>query len=255
MRRVTRCLIFVILLSIPGPNFFCSVLAMDQGVRTEPGILHEEIDIGERTPQALQPLHSSPAFFDSKQEHVERIVRPDSESLLDQMDVYALSSHAHLLARPRMVQPVFVLEAIRGKITLPTKDEWSPIIAQGSRCSGLDPKLIEAVIAVESGNNPDAISPAGAQGLMQLMPETQRYLGVLDPFDPVGNVRAGSLYLREQLDSFGSLELALAAYNAGPGSVRRYGGIPPFQETKNFIHKVQALYEGHSQKNIKTVAE
>lgn len=109
---------------------------------------------------------------------------------------------------------------------MPTMAEWDPIIGHGSRVSGLDPDLIRAVIRVESNNDHLAISPKGAQGLMQLMPGTQAHLGVTDPFDPRANVEAGSLYLRRQLDAFGTLELALAAYNAGPGNVQRHGGIP-----------------------------
>lgn len=214
-----------------------------------PGIIHEEITTTQRPAQALHPLTSSAPRQTDSQEHTVAhvpLLCPDQdaemENLLQHMDVYALSDHAHLLALPRMVSPRIVMEAAQGRYHLPTQAQWQPIIKDSSRISGLDPWLIAAVIAVESGNNPAAISPKGAQGLMQLMPATQAYLGLIDPFDPQANVRAGSLYLKEQLDLFGSLELALAAYNAGPGNVQKYKGIPPFAETKNFIHRVLSLY-------------
>lgn len=96
---------------------------------------------------------------------------------------------------------------------------------------------MHAVIAIESQHRPDAVSPDGAQGLMQLMPRTARMLGVADPFDPRANVEGGVAYLRRLADEFGTV-LALAAYNAGPGAVREYGGVPPFPETRGYVRSV-----------------
>jgi hypothetical protein len=108
---------------------------------------------------------------------------------------------------------------------------------------GVDPRLLAAVAQVESGFNPNAVSRAGAQGLMQFMPGTAAGLGI-DPLDPAQAIDGAARYLRTQLDAFGSVELALAAYNAGPGAVSRHGGIPPYAETQAYVSKVLAAQNG-----------
>ena len=113
------------------------------------------------------------------------------------------------------------------------------IIKNTAQKYDLKPTLIKAVIKAESDFNPDVVSRAGAQGLMQLMPETSKDLGVSDPFDVEQNIDGGVRYLRQMMDQFnGNVRLALAAYNAGPGAVERYQGIPPYEETIQYVQKV-----------------
>ena len=107
--------------------------------------------------------------------------------------------------------------------------------------NGIDPALLKGLVQQESGFDPNARSGAGAVGLTQLMPSTAAALGVTDPTDPAQSLQGGARYLREQLDRFGGDErLALAAYNAGPGAVAKYGGVPPYAETQGYVSKVMA---------------
>lgn len=110
---------------------------------------------------------------------------------------------------------------------------------------GVDARLVEAVVRVESGGNPRAVSPKGALGLMQLMPARATMLGVADVFDPRANLDGGVRHLRDLLARYaGNVRLALAAYNAGEEAVRRFGGIPPYRETQEYVRKVLSLYAG-----------
>jgi soluble lytic murein transglycosylase-like protein len=119
--------------------------------------------------------------------------------------------------------------------------KWVPHIERAARRHGLDPRLLAALVKQESGFRADAGSHAGAIGLAQLMPGTARELGV-DPYDPVANLDGGARYLSQQLERFGSVPLALAAYNAGPGRVSSAGGIPQISETQHYVRNVTSFY-------------
>lgn len=123
-------------------------------------------------------------------------------------------------------------------------DDFADIISRAADKYGLQPGLIRAVITQESAGRPDAVSPKGAKGLMQLIDSTAAEMGVRDSFDPEENVLGGSKYLRKLLDRWnGNLEKALAGYNAGPAAVEKYGGIPPFRETQNYVARVLGRIE------------
>jgi soluble lytic murein transglycosylase len=126
--------------------------------------------------------------------------------------------------------------------TAPARYDYDPLIGEAAEAHRLPPALVKAVIAAESDFDPRAVSRAGAQGLMQLMPTTAANLGVADPLEPTQNVHGGVSYLRSLLDRYGDLTRALAAYNAGPEAVDLYGGVPPYRETRAYVDRVLTYY-------------
>ncbi len=128
-----------------------------------------------------------------------------------------------------------------GRATAPQR--YAPLIEEAARTHGVDPRLVAAVARRESAWNANAVSDKGACGLMQLMPATARFLGVSNVFDARENIHGGTRYLRTLLDTFGGdLDLALAAYNAGPGAVEKHRGVPPYRETRAYVAAVKASY-------------
>jgi soluble lytic murein transglycosylase-like protein len=140
----------------------------------------------------------------------------------------------------RGVVPDEVLDEIRPS----AEGDVERLVAEAAQRHGLDPALVMAVVGVESGFQPQAVSPKGARGLMQLMPRTAREMGVADPFDPAANLDGGSRYLSSLVARYeGDLTKALAAYNAGMGAVARHGGVPPYAETRKYVQRVLGRYQ------------
>jgi hypothetical protein len=138
----------------------------------------------------------------------------------------------------------FVPDEVLDEIDVPGGGDVRGLATAAARRHGLPPDLVLAVVGVESGFRAEAVSPKGAQGLMQLMPGTSRELGVADPFDPEQNLDGGVRHLGALLTLYdGDLTRALAAYNAGPGAVSRHRGVPPYRETQAYVRKVLARYQ------------
>ena len=131
------------------------------------------------------------------------------------------------------------------RVRVPTERDYDRLIARVAGQHGVHPALVKAVIAAESNFRPDAVSRAGAQGMMQLMPGTAADLGVSRPFGVVENIDGGVRYLRAMLERYGDVRRALAAYNAGPGKVDRFGGVPPYRETQAYVERVLQYYRGY----------
>jgi len=133
------------------------------------------------------------------------------------------------------------------KVELNTR-AFAPEIRTAARANAVEESLIRAIIHAESAYQIDAVSPKGAQGLMQLMPETQQSLSISDPFNPATNIAGGARHLSELLKEFnGDITLATAAYNAGAGAVLKYGGVPPFEETREYVRRVTILHRRYRQ--------
>lgn len=173
--------------------------------------------------------------------------------LLPAVDTRVAPSPGSFLVPRQLTQPVgragssavssVDVVASPSSVASSTDPFYASLVERAGARYGIHPRLLHALIQVESAYRPDAVSPAGALGLMQLMPATARRYGVSDPFDPAANIDAGTRHLRMLLESFGpGYEIrALAAYNAGEAVVRRHRGIPPYPETRRFVRRVLAI--------------
>ncbi len=171
-------------------------------------------------------------------------VRPDGRKVMVNTGRAASqppAASALLFEAPAAARPAAARSGIRHAVA---RDRYLPLVEEHSGRHGLDPRLVLAVVEVESAYRPNARSHKGAMGLMQLMPATAAGLDVDDPYDPDQNLRGGTAYLARMVERFGTLELALAAYNAGPEAVARHDGVPPYRETREYVERVLALYHG-----------
>ena len=197
------------------------------------------LDITLRRMQAIESTFNSLANFGS--ESVNGRPSQDFQKILD-------NSMSEKLQNTPFSNKIFSSDLIN-KTTSNTNDIDS-LIEQYSAKNGLDSAFVKAVIKQESGFQPNATSHCGAMGLMQLMPATANSLGVKDAYDPEQNIAGGTKYLKGLMDRFGNdKQLALAAYNAGPNAVKKYGGIPPYAETQNYVKKVLSKYDTYKGAN------
>jgi soluble lytic murein transglycosylase-like protein len=163
-------------------------------------------------------------------------------SLLFGLFAMAIPHHTGLSRSEANKEPQGVISMSEDYRPVPATIAYNDAIAEAAGRYGLDPNLIRAVIRAESAFNPFAVSDAGAQGLMQLMPDVAEELAVADPFDPRQNILAGSKYLKDLLNRHhGNIDLAVASYNAGPEAVKRYRGVPPYRETRNYVKMVKTF--------------
>lgn len=174
-----------------------------------------------------------------KASETQTIAKKDNNSIIEAIDAKKVGINQ--AASEKIEEPGSGIEKNENRSS--KRQKIDILIKNTAEKYNLKPNLIRAVIKAESDFNPDVVSRAGAQGLMQLMPETAKDLGVSDPFDVVENIDGGARYLRQMMDQFnGNVRLALAAYNAGPGAVERYQGIPPYEETIQYVQKVLKFF-------------
>ncbi len=221
--RQTLTLFCTLILSLSQPN-----LTGNQPIHSVP---FEPSGICQRRP-AQDPFTKPESFVQPKTPCPEH---PITTTVLS----FDQSANQVLEARPVMIRR---RDPRNRKRTVNQVVDLSPIISHSAQMEGIDPKLVEIVIQHESAFRPTAASSVGACGLMQLMPETAKEMGVTDITDPGQNIAAGTKYLARQIHHYQDLKLALAAYNAGPGNVDHYGAVPPFEETQNYASSISSQY-------------
>lgn len=194
--------------------------------------------------------------------HAEKLANEATRSFSQLVDLISESrsglhgSFSMVDVEPLAAPPLEISEHDEASTMIFASDEYlQRLIDHYGEYYQVDPLLIRCIIEQESAYDPLALSPAGAMGLMQLMPDTAWLLGVDDPFDPEQNIEGGVRYFSQQLDHFGSVELALAAYNAGPGAVETWGGVPPYPETVNYVNSIMGRFMAESTPNVDPAIE
>lgn len=194
--------------------------------------------------------------------HAEKLANEATRSFSQLVDLISESrSGLHGSFSLEDVEPVAAppLEIVEGQevstLIYSSDEHLQRLIDHYAEYYQVDPILIRCIIEQESAYDPLALSPSGAMGLMQLMPDTAWLLGVDDPFDPEQNIEGGVRYFVQQMDHFGSIELALAAYNAGPGAVETWGGVPPYPETVNYVNSIMGRYMAESTPTVDPAIE
>ena len=182
--------------------------------------------------------HSTPAASSAFVLQLDTVRSATSASVEDLPSTMSVSDLGSTTSTDEAVPSAAAATAVSGSVP------YAALFNEAGERYDVDPSLLAAVAEIESAFDPSAISSAGAQGLMQFMPATASEMGV-DAFDPASAVDGAARYLRRELDRFESVELALAAYNAGPGAVQRHGGVPPFAETQRYVEKVLNALESY----------
>ena len=190
------------------------------------------------------------------QSGIQGIVRGlDSNPIQTSVQKSADASFRNILSETAKGGSTGEISSIRSGTALPKRAlQYEAIFDEASRTYGVSKSLLLAVAKQESNFDPNSVSHAGAQGIMQLMPGTAKTLGVKNAFDPYENIMGGAKLLRDNIRSFGSVPLALAAYNAGPGAVKKYGGVPPYKETQDYVKKIMADLGNNSYRNKANVS-
>ncbi|MBC7374445.1 MAG: transglycosylase SLT domain-containing protein [Frankiales bacterium] len=238
----------------PATGLDCSGLVQqvyaDLGVKV-PRVSQDQAKAGSPVASLAQAKPGDLIAFGSPADHIgiyaglgKMIVAPKSGDVVKIQDIYRTpSAIRRILPDPTAATAATGL-ASAGQVSTVGSQPFASLFASAGARHGVSPALLSAVAQAESGYNPTASSPAGAQGLMQLMPATARELGA-DPWDPASAINGAAKLLSGHLKEFGSIELALAAYNAGPGAVRRHGGIPPYAETQKYVRTIVAQLQGN----------
>lgn len=221
--------------SAPSPEVMTSAIAFEPASQ-----LIQQVAAPTQSPEAaaVQFARQAPAQLEVEPSTADPLPAPKvnaAPGFPGASEIYAFNDSANRILKSRPVQ------VKRGKAV--KEIDLAEVITDSAREHGIDPLIVEIVIKHESAFDPEACSGVGASGLMQLMPETARDLGVTDITDPAQNIQAGTKYLAQQYRHYGNLHLALAAYNAGPGNVDYYGGVPPFDETQNYASSIASEYK------------